>query len=97
LTVYFGGYPADAPAEQRRLDAAKVVSACELFLSRLAKDKVTFGFQGELALVDNINDARVLDGEAGPPRTLAAGEPADGATASARSRNEDRAGGLWEV
>lgn len=57
LTVYFGGYPTDAPAAQRKLDMQKVVNACEMFLARLAKEKVKFEFQGELALVDNQNDA----------------------------------------
>ena len=53
LTVYFGGYPADAPAGQRKLDMQKVVAAAEMFLGRLAKQPVTFEFTGELALVDN--------------------------------------------
>jgi hypothetical protein len=53
LTVYFGGYPADAPAGQRKLDMQKVVAAAEMFLGRLAKQPVKFEFTGELALVDN--------------------------------------------
>lgn len=53
LTVYFGGYPADAPAGQRKLDMQKVVSQAEIFLTRIAKEPVRFEFQGELALVDN--------------------------------------------
>jgi len=53
LTVYFGGYPADAPAGQRKLDMQKVVAAAELFLARIAKQAVQFEFTGELALVDN--------------------------------------------
>lgn len=53
LTVYFGGYPADAPAGQRKLDMQKVVAAAELFLARIAKQAVKFEFTGELALVDN--------------------------------------------
>jgi hypothetical protein len=57
LTVYFGGYPADAPAGQRKLDMQKVVAASELFLGRIAKEPVKFEFQGELSLVDNSNDA----------------------------------------
>ncbi len=57
LTVYFGGYPADAPAGQRKLDMQKVVAASELFLARIAKEPVKFEFQGELSLVDNSNDA----------------------------------------
>ncbi len=57
LTLYFGGYPADAPAAQRRLDMQKVVAACETFLGRLAKEPVTFQLQGEMTLVDNVNDA----------------------------------------
>lgn len=53
LTVYFGGYPADAPAGQRKLDMQKVVAQAEIFLTRIAKEPVKFEFQGELALVDN--------------------------------------------
>lgn len=62
LTVYFGGYPADAPAGQRKLDMQKVVAAAELFLARIAKEPVKFEFHGELSLVDNSNDAAL------PPR-----------------------------
>jgi hypothetical protein len=61
LTIYFGGYPSDAPQGQRKLDMQKVVSACELFLARLAKQPVQFELKGEMALVDNRPDARVLD------------------------------------
>jgi hypothetical protein len=76
LTVYFGGYPADAPAAQRRLDSQKVVGACEMFLSRIAKETVRFELMGEIALVDNVNDHAVRGGRAGPAKaTLAA--PAD--------------------
>ncbi len=57
LTVYFGGYPANVAEPQRRLDAKKVVNAAETFLSRLAKEPVQMEFQGEVALVDNLNDA----------------------------------------
>lgn len=53
LTIYFGGYPTDAPSEQRKLDMRKVVSSCELFLARLAKEQVSFASKGELTLVDN--------------------------------------------
>lgn len=53
LTIYFGGYPTDAPAEQRKLDMRKVVQSCELFLGRLAKEPVSFQSKGELTLVDN--------------------------------------------
>jgi hypothetical protein len=57
LTIYFGGYPADVPAGQRKLDMQKAVKACEIFLTRLAKEPVKFEFMGELTLVDNVNDA----------------------------------------
>lgn len=57
LTIYFGGYPADVDEAQRRLDGKKVVGAAETFLTRLAKEPVRFEFQGEVTLVDNINDA----------------------------------------
>lgn len=66
LTVYFGGYPTDAPGPQRKLDMQKVVGACEIFLGRLAKDKVKFEFQGELTLVDNANDAAPRRGASAP-------------------------------
>jgi hypothetical protein len=69
LTVYFGGYPADAPAGQRKLDMQKVVAASELFLARIAKEPVKFEFQGELSLVDNSNDAAL------PARRGAVGSP----------------------
>ena len=57
LTMYFGGYPSSVPAEQRKLDAQKIVSAAQGFLTRLAKAPVTFQFQGEMTLVDHNNDA----------------------------------------
>jgi hypothetical protein len=63
LTIYFGGYPSDAPQGQRKLDMQGVVSACELFLARLAKQPVQFEFKGEMTLVDNRPDARVLDAQ----------------------------------
>ena len=60
LTIYFGGYPTDAPGPQRKLDMQKVTGACEMFLAKLAKEKVRFEFQGEIALVDNSTDATAL-------------------------------------
>lgn len=57
LTIYFGGYPCDAPDAQRRLDAQRAVVECQMFLSRLAHETVEFEFMGELALVDNVHDA----------------------------------------
>ncbi len=76
LTVYFGGYPTDAPGPQRKLDMQKVVGACEIFLSRLSKEKVKFEFQGELTLVDNANDppARRAKTTAAEPRALGGGK-----------------------
>lgn len=76
LTVYFGGYPTDAPGPQRKLDMQKVVGACEIFLSRLAKEKVKFEFQGELTLVDNANDppARRVKAAAAEPKSLGGGK-----------------------
>jgi hypothetical protein len=98
LTVYFGGYPADAPAEQRHLDMRAVVSACELFLARLAKEPVRFQLQGEMTLVDNVNDARAPGAQA---RTIAGGRIHSGSGAAqdhgipeigARKKSE-----TWEV
>src|SRR5688572_30816177 len=68
LTVYFGGYPADAPVGQRKLDVQKVVAAAELFLARIAKEPVRFEFQGELSLVDNSTDAALPRSRGGGPR-----------------------------
>lgn len=76
LTIYFGGYPTDAPGPQRKLDMQKVVGACEIFLSRLAKEKVKFDFQGELTLVDNANDppAKRVKGASVEPKALGGGK-----------------------
>jgi hypothetical protein len=64
LTVYFGGYPADAPAGQRKLDMQKVITQAELFLTRIAKEPVKFEVQGELALVDNTDAPTPRKGKA---------------------------------
>ena len=76
LTVYFGGYPADAPAGQRKLDMQKVVSQAEIFLTRIAKEPVRFEFQGELALVDNTDAPVPKKGKAAPaePKALGGGK-----------------------
>lgn len=75
LTIYFGGYPTDAPGPQRKLDMQKVVGACEIFLAKLAKDKVRFEFQGEIALVDNSDDATAVRGGArAPSRAIGGGK-----------------------
>lgn len=73
LTVYFGGYPADAPAGQRKLDMQKVVASAEMFLARIAKEPVKFEFQGELSLVDNSNDAPMPRGRGSEPKALGGG------------------------
>ncbi|HEX2065467.1 MAG TPA: hypothetical protein VHI93_01505 [Candidatus Thermoplasmatota archaeon] len=77
LTIYFGGYPSDAPQGQRKLDMQKAVAACELFLARLARQPVQFEFKGEMALVDNRPDAQVLDAPA-QGRLLGGGRRAGG-------------------
>lgn len=75
LTVYFGGYPTDAPGPQRKLDMQKVVGACEMFLAKLAKDKVRFEFQGEIALVDNSDGgASMKAGAKASPKALGGGK-----------------------
>src|SRR5688572_12358501 len=77
LTVYFGGYPADAPAGQRKLDMQKVITQAELFLTRIAKEPVKFGFQGELALIDNTDapTPKKAGGAAAPaPKALGGGK-----------------------
>ena len=106
LTVYFGGYPTDAPAAQRRLDMQKAVSACELFLGRLAKELVQFQLQADMALVDNSDGARVIDAAA-KAETKPAGRMLGGGArgpiidADERPRPVERAPGkkgkVWEV
>ncbi|MFO1534035.1 MAG: hypothetical protein ABR586_00020 [Thermoplasmatota archaeon] len=90
LTIYFGGYPSDAPQGQRRLDMQGVVSACELFLARLAKQPVQFELRGEMALVDNAPDARVL--EAQPAGRLLGGGRKAGAIIDADDDRRPRGG-----
>lgn len=86
LTVYFGGYPADVPAAQRRMDQDKVASAAQTFLSRLARQPVTMTFQGEITLVDNVNDATI--GAPAAPALAPTTEP---------SVIEAERSGVWEV
>jgi hypothetical protein len=64
VTVYLGGYPADVDETLRRSEAQRLVNAAQTFLARLAKQPVQFRFQGELALVDNINDAKAIEAQA---------------------------------
>lgn len=52
LTIYLAGYPSDASAAQRRLDVRSVVTEAELFLTRLAKETITFQETDAVALVD---------------------------------------------
>jgi hypothetical protein len=52
LTIYLAGYPSDASPTQRRLDVKGVVTEAEMFLSRLAKETITFKETLEVALVD---------------------------------------------
>lgn len=52
LSVYVGGYPSDAPVEQRRLDVQAIATEAELFLTRLAKETVRFGAPQEWTLVE---------------------------------------------
>jgi hypothetical protein len=97
LTIYFGGYPSDAPAGQRKLDMQKSVSACEMFLGRLAKENVRFEFMGEMTLVDNGNDAGVV--EARPTgRLLGGGRKGPIIDADAKAtRVPGKKGDIWEV
>src|SRR5688500_14989340 len=80
LTVYLGGYPTDAPAAQRRMDVQKSVSACEMFLGRLAREPVQFQLQSDLALVDNSEGAKVVDAASSSPRRLGGGAKSSGKT-----------------
>ncbi len=95
LTVYLGGYPADVPAAQRRLDQEKVMGQAQLFLSRLAKKPVTFQLQGEITLLDAVNDA-VVDA----PVLAATHAPARAAAPRPQAVQDDPAperSGVWEL
>lgn len=52
LSVYVGGYPSDAPVEQRRLDVQSIATEAELFLTRLAKETIRFQAPREWTLVE---------------------------------------------
>ncbi len=101
LTIYLGGYPADVPAAQRRTDIQKVVSAVQLFLTRLSKQTIDFRFEGEIALVDHVNDAAPLDTQTETPG-IAAGdnivdvEPTSPATIHPRT-SERASAEIWDV
>jgi hypothetical protein len=96
LTVYLGGYPTDAPAGQRRLDMQKAVSACEIFLGRLAKEPVQFQLMGELALVDNSEGAKVVEAKDKP--SLASRNLGGGARGPiAESTGRAGRGKVWEA
>ncbi len=90
LTIYMGGYPADAPVSQRRMDVQKVVSACELFLSRLAKQTIRFELTGEWTLVDNLAPAPAAEAPAEPVASAAEISPVAEPPRAANSA-------LWEV
>lgn len=51
LTLYLGGYPSDAPPEQRRLDVRGLVNEAELFLTRLAGEPVRLEETTEVVLL----------------------------------------------
>lgn len=108
LTVYLGGYPTDAPASQRRLDMQKAVSACELFLGRLAKESVQFRMEADMALVDNSEGAKVVEAEQkratralGEGRSIGGGARGPIIDADEKPRPVERAPGkkgkVWEV
>jgi len=102
LTVYLGGYPTDAPAGQRRLDMMKSVTACELFLGRLAKGPIQFQLQADMALVDNSEGARVLEASEKPrSRMLGGGGRGPIIDADEKPRPVEREAGkkgkVWEV
>lgn len=104
LTVYFGGYPTDAPASQRRMDTQGVVAACEMFLGRLAKEPIQFTLRMEQALVDNSEGAKVIEaGEAPAPRARMLGGGARGPIIDAEekvrpvAREPGKKGKMWEA
>ncbi|MEK6984996.1 MAG: hypothetical protein AABX89_01265 [Candidatus Thermoplasmatota archaeon] len=93
LTITMAGYPADAAPQQRKLDAQPFVSACEIFLGRLAKESIRFAFMGEMTLVDNTGTSKVI--EAAPAKALGGGRRAlsDDAIETVGKRKSD----VWEV
>ena len=91
LTIYFGGYPSDAPQGQRKLDMQKFVVACELFLARLAKQPVQFEFKGEMTLVDNGTDGKVIDTQP-LPRLIGTGKRVSGKVIDADEEAARKAG-----
>lgn len=93
LTIYFGGYPTDAPAEQRKMDMKKVVQSCELFLGRLCKEPVSFQSKGELTLVDNGTAANAP----AQPTTLTAGRKLKGGGGRIDTTSEPKKSETWEV
>ncbi len=95
LTIYFGGYPSDAPAEQRKMDMKKVVQSCELFLGRLCKESITFQSKGELTLVDNGTAAG--GAAANEPTTLTAGRKMKGGGGRIDQIGEPKKSETWEV
>lgn len=87
LTVYLGGYPANVPAGQRRLDQEKVMAQAQTILARLAKQPVTMELMGEITLIDSVNDV-TLDAGMRPIEAPPAATPVDAV------QNRD---GVWEV
>ncbi len=95
LTVYLGGYPADAPPSQRSMDMQKVVSACEIFLGRLARQAVRFEMTGDWTLVDNLAPAPTP----APPEPVQPPAPAttSAATPASSAPAESARSTVWEV
>jgi len=52
LTLYLAGYPSDAPRQQRLIDVRSFVTEAELFLTKLAGERVKFELADERAVVD---------------------------------------------
>lgn len=102
LTVYLGGYPADVPEAQRRLDQERLVGQAQAFLTRLAKQPVTLEFQGEVRLVDNVDDATLESAretdflEAPADERARAGRRPAGAHRTAAETNHEAAE-VWDV
>ena len=97
LTIYFGGYPTDAPEEQRRLDNKKVVQACELFLARLAREPVSFSSKGEMALVDNSSTSPAMVDAATQPAGMNGPRRMKGGGGRIDQIGEPKKSETWEV
>ncbi|PKK86155.1 MAG: hypothetical protein CVT48_02300 [Thermoplasmata archaeon HGW-Thermoplasmata-1] len=98
LTIYLGGYPSDAPEQQRSIDVQSVVNEAELFLTRLSKKRISFAMTAKKALVDNRSEP--VSKAAPSPEHVSFSPNAVSAdkTAVRHAKSEkDSSSDLWEV